>query len=153
MNMQKKILEIRTNQKLTQDEFAEKLNVTRQAVSRWENGDTTPTIDTLKQIAETFRVDVCEIIGIGATCQSCSWPLNHPDYLGFHADGAINPEYCGHCYREGKFSAEKNVAEMAEKVIEALEYFNQSNNSNYTEEEARKILNEHIATLKRWKSQ
>ena len=41
---------IRVKNSLTQDEMAEKLSVTRQAVSRWENGDSTPNIETLKQI-------------------------------------------------------------------------------------------------------
>ena len=36
------ILELRTKKGLSQDELAEKLYVTRQAVSRWENGDTIP---------------------------------------------------------------------------------------------------------------
>ena len=42
---------IRVKNSLTQDEMAEKLSVTRQAVSRWENGDSTPNIETLKQIS------------------------------------------------------------------------------------------------------
>ena len=41
MNMADKIAETRRASGLTQEEFAEKLFVTRQAVSRWENGDTT----------------------------------------------------------------------------------------------------------------
>ena len=151
MDLTKKILEIRTKQGLTQDEFAEKLNVTRQAVSRWENGETTPTIDTLKTISELFKVDVCEIIGIGASCQSCSWPLT-VDILGTNADKGANIEYCGHCHNEGKFSPEKNVAEIVEVLITALNFYNEAKGTSYTAEEARKFLNEHLATLKRWKS-
>ena len=41
---------IRVKNSLTQDEMAEKLSVTRQAVSRWENGDSTPNIETLGSI-------------------------------------------------------------------------------------------------------
>ena len=52
------ILNLRKDLGLSQDEFAEKLFVTRQAVSRWENGETIPNIDTLKLIAETFHVSV-----------------------------------------------------------------------------------------------
>ena len=40
---------IRTDHQITQDEMAEKLAVTRQAVSRWEQGESIPNIDTLKQ--------------------------------------------------------------------------------------------------------
>ena len=50
------ILELRKSLSLSQDEFAEKLLITRQAVSRWENGETIPNTDTLKLIAETFNV-------------------------------------------------------------------------------------------------
>ena len=49
---------IRVKNSLTQDEMAEKLSVTRQAVSRWENGDSTPNIETLKQISIAFDVSI-----------------------------------------------------------------------------------------------
>ena len=49
MNMAAKIIEIRKISGLTQNGLAAKLFVTRQAVSRWENGETTPTVDTLKR--------------------------------------------------------------------------------------------------------
>lgn len=42
------ILELRTKKGLSQDELAEKVMVTRQAVSRWENGETVPNTETLK---------------------------------------------------------------------------------------------------------
>ena len=42
------ILELRTKKGMSQDELAEKVFVTRQAVSRWENGETTPNTETLK---------------------------------------------------------------------------------------------------------
>lgn len=48
---------IRVKNKLTQDEMAERLSVTRQAVSRWENGDSTPNIN-IKQISIAFDVSL-----------------------------------------------------------------------------------------------
>lgn len=57
MYLATKIIDIRKTCNLTQEEFAAKLFVTRQAVSRWENGETTPTIDTLKTISELFKID------------------------------------------------------------------------------------------------
>ena len=45
------ILELRTKKGLSQDELAEKVFVTRQAVSRWENGETTPNTETLKLLS------------------------------------------------------------------------------------------------------
>ena len=40
------ILKLRTERGMSQDELADKIMVTRQAVSRWENGDTVPNIGT-----------------------------------------------------------------------------------------------------------
>ena len=45
------ILDLRTRNGLSQDELAEKIFVTRQAVSRWENGETVPGIETLKLLS------------------------------------------------------------------------------------------------------
>ena len=42
------LLELRRDLELSQEEFAQKLRVTRQAVSRWETGETVPSTDTLK---------------------------------------------------------------------------------------------------------
>ena len=42
------ILKLRTERGMSQDELADKIMVTRQAVSRWENGDTVPNTDTLR---------------------------------------------------------------------------------------------------------
>ena len=56
------IKDLRKKKNMTQDELAEKLNVTRQAVSNWENGKTQPDIETLTQLAEVFDVSVERII-------------------------------------------------------------------------------------------
>ena len=48
------LLKLRTEKGISQDELAEKVFVTRQAVSRWENGDTVPNTDTLKLLSNFF---------------------------------------------------------------------------------------------------
>lgn len=48
------ILELRTKKGLSQEELAEKILVTRQAVSRWENGETIPNTETLKLLSSFF---------------------------------------------------------------------------------------------------
>lgn len=58
----KNISKIRSNANLTQEQLAEKLNVTRQAVSSWENGRTEPDIETLQKISEVLDVSVEELI-------------------------------------------------------------------------------------------
>ena len=55
MDTKDMILELRTKMGLSQDELAEKVFVTRQAVSRWENGETTPNIETLKLLSKLFQ--------------------------------------------------------------------------------------------------
>ena len=56
------IKKLRKEKGMTQDELAEKLNVTRQAVSNWEMGKTQPDVDTLTRLAEIFDVSVERII-------------------------------------------------------------------------------------------
>lgn len=57
------ILELRTRSGLSQDELAEKVYVTRQAVSRWENGETTPNTETLKLLSKLFDVSINTLLG------------------------------------------------------------------------------------------
>lgn len=56
------IRKLRKQRGLSQEALAEKLNVTRQAVSQWERGNTQPDIDMLKSIAEVMGVDIHEVI-------------------------------------------------------------------------------------------
>ena len=53
---------LRKEKQLSQEQLAEQLHVTRQAVSNWENGKTQPDIDTLIQLASVFNVSVERII-------------------------------------------------------------------------------------------
>ncbi len=53
METKNMIFDLRTKHGLSQDELAEKLYVTRQAVSRWETSETVPNIETLKTAVET----------------------------------------------------------------------------------------------------
>lgn len=61
-NIGKSIKKIREEKNITQEALAEKLNVTRQAVSNWETGKTQPDIDTIIKISEVLEVSVEEII-------------------------------------------------------------------------------------------
>lgn len=56
------IKKLRTDNNLTQAEFADKLGVTYQAVSKWENGKNIPDIALLKEISKIFNVNIDEII-------------------------------------------------------------------------------------------
>ncbi len=56
------IKEIRTSNHMTQQQFADKYNVTYQAVSKWENGKNIPDIALIKQISNDFNVDINDIL-------------------------------------------------------------------------------------------
>ena len=148
------ILDIREKHGLSQDDLAGKLYVTRQAVSRWENGETTPTIDTLKAIAEMFGIKASSLLGLSETqmCQSCAMPLENITDFGTNADGTVNTEYCVHCFKEGAFTHKRTIEEMVESNLGFLDEFNAQNGTNYSEDEARNILKLHLATLKRWQT-
>lgn len=66
----KNIKRLRQQAGLTQDQLAEKLFVTRQTVSLWENGRTQPDIQTLERIAEVFQVELTEVLYGTASAQS-----------------------------------------------------------------------------------
>ena len=55
--------DLRKKAGLSQNDIAEKLFVTRQAVSRWEQGDTVPEIETLQAISKLFNVTINDLLG------------------------------------------------------------------------------------------
>lgn len=61
-NVGENIKKMRKKLKITQDELAEKLSVTRQAVSNWENGKTEPDIETLTKMAQIFDISIDELV-------------------------------------------------------------------------------------------
>ena len=56
------IISLRKSHNMTQNELAEKLNYSDNAVSRWERAEVTPNIETLSQIAEIFGVNVSTLL-------------------------------------------------------------------------------------------
>ena len=79
MSMETKeiIYMLRNKSGFSQDELAEKVFVTRQAVSRWENGDTIPNTETLKLLSSVFDVSINTLLGSPRKliCQCCGMPL------------------------------------------------------------------------------
>lgn len=67
------IFEQRKKFHMTQVELAQKLHVTSQAVSKWENGRGIPDIDLLKKLSECFQVDISEIIAGEKNNKAFSW--------------------------------------------------------------------------------
>ena len=65
--LNQKLLELRKANNLTQSELAEKLHVSRQAISRWESGKTIPDIEILKKLSILYNVSLDEIINSSIT--------------------------------------------------------------------------------------
>ena len=78
MEMQEMLKKLRENNNLTQEQMAERLMVTRQAISRWENGETQPNTETLKLLSREFNVSINTLLGSPRQliCQCCGMPLN-----------------------------------------------------------------------------
>ena len=56
MNMAERIIKLRKQNGLSQEQFGEKLNVSRQAVSKWESGQTTPDLEYIINMCELFNI-------------------------------------------------------------------------------------------------
>lgn len=99
------ILTLRTAKGLSQEALAEELHVTRQAVSRWETGETLPNTETLKLLSSFFDVSINTLLGSPRQliCQCCGMPLDDGT-ISREPDGNYNEEYCKWCYHDGEFS-------------------------------------------------
>ena len=62
MNLGEKLLNLRKTKNLTQDDVAEKLNVTRQTVSRWETNQSTPDFDKILPLCELYGISPTELL-------------------------------------------------------------------------------------------
>ena len=100
--------------------------MTRQAVSRWENGETTPNTETLKLLSKLFDVSINTLLGSPRqmVCHCCGMSLNDAT-TSKELDGIFNEKYCKWCYNDGAFTLDfwKRYAELGGE--EALEAFKQ----------------------------
>ena len=97
------ILELRTKKGISQEELAEKVFVTRQAVSRWETGETVPNIETLKLLSKLFDVSINTLLGSPRQliCECCGMLIDDNN-VSHEKDGAFNEDYCKWCYADRK---------------------------------------------------
>ena len=139
------IYELRTGKGLSQEELAEKVFVTRQAVSRWETGETVPNTETLKLLSALFDVSINTLLGAPRqlVCQCCGMPLEE-GLLSREPDGALNEEYCKWCYADGKF-----VYTSLEELLNFLE--SHMSNETWPPEQVRAYFKAQLSKLNRWK--
>lgn len=141
------IKNLREKHNLTQDELAEHLMVTRQAISRWETGETEPNTETLKLLSKEFNVSINTLLGspVQLICQCCGMPLSEDEMISKEKDGTFNEDYCKWCYTNGEF-----VYKTKESLIDFL-LKHMPNPDNISEEERRKQFNSYLSTLKYWR--
>ena len=145
MNTKDVIFELRTKRGLSQDELAEKVYVTRQAVSRWENGETVPNTETLKLLSELFGVSINTLLGSPRKliCQCCGMPLDDA-IIGHNRDGSLNEDYCQWCYADGTYTY-SDMDDLIDVCVRNMV------NEGFTEEQARAYLKQTLPQLDYWK--
>ena len=147
MEMQDILKQLRKNNNLTQEQMAARLMVTRQAVSRWENGETQPNTETLKLLSRKFNVSINTLLGSPRQliCQCCGMPLNEDSMMSREKDGSYNEEYCKWCYAEGEF-AYKSKDALLDFLVNHM-----PNPENVKEEDRRRQFDLYLSQLKLWK--
>ena len=139
------ILELRSKKCLSQEELAEKVFVTRQAVSRWEKGETTPNTETLKLLSKVFDVSINTLLGSPRQliCQCCGMPLDDA-VTSKEKDGFFNEEYCKWCYADGEYMYH-DMDELIDVCVEHMA------NDNFTPEQVREYMKNMLPKLDYWK--
>ena len=146
MNTKDIILELRTKLGLSQEELAEKVFVTRQAVSRWENGETTPNTETLKLLSKVLGVSINTLLGSPRQliCQCCGMPLED-ESISKERDGFFNEEYCKWCYADGEYMYH-DMDDLIEVCV------NNMASEQLSSEQARAYMQEQLPKLNYWKN-
>ncbi|MBE6993100.1 MAG: helix-turn-helix domain-containing protein [Ruminococcaceae bacterium] len=139
------ILQLRTQKGLSQDELAEKIFVTRQAVSRWETGETVPNTETLKLLSNYFNVSINTLLGSPRklVCQCCGMPLDD-SILGRNEDGSVNEDYCKWCFSDGEYTysdMDDLIDVCAKNMVSEM----------FSEEQVRAYLRQRLPQLDYWK--
>ena len=139
------IYELRTKNGLSQDDLAEKVFVTRQAVSRWETGEAVPNTETLKLLSNFFRVSINTLLGSPQklVCQCCGMPLDDT-IISHEKDGSLNEDYCQWCYADGTYTY-SNMDDLINISVPHMVA------QGFTEEQARSYMKQILPTLDYWK--
>ena len=140
------ILKLRTQKRMSQDELAEKVMVTRQAVSRWENGETIPNTETLKLLSREFDISINTLLGTPRKliCQCCGMPLEDDEIISHDKDGSLNKDYCKWCYADGVYTY-NNMDDLIDVCVQHM------TKENFTKEQARSYMNDLLPQLDYWK--
>ena len=83
-------------------------------------------------------------------CQSCGMPLTE-EFFGTNSDGTKNEEYCKYCFKDGAFTGDMTMEEMAAFCTQFVDDYNKHTGQNLSREEYKQMLLQYYPTLKRWK--
>ena len=138
---------LREKKGFTQEQMAERIRVTRQAVSRWETGETQPNTDTLKLLSHEFDVSINTLLGSPRqlVCQCCGMPLSEDSLISKETDGTYNEDYCKWCYTDGEFAYQSK-----ESLIDFL-VSHMPNPDHLGDQERRTQFELFLSQLKHWK--
>ena len=139
------IQQLRTKHGMSQEELASRIFVTRQAVSRWETGETVPNTETLKLLSELFDVSINTMLGAPRKliCQCCGMPLDD-SIISHEKDGSLNEDYCKWCYADGNFMY-SDMDELIEVCVKNMA------SAEHPEKEVREYLRTALPQLDYWK--
>jgi len=147
MEIREILKDLRERHDLTQEQLAERVMVTRQAVSRWETGETQPNSDTLKLLSREFDISINTLLGSPRLlfCQCCGMPLREDDWISREPDGSFQEDYCKWCYADGRFAYESK-----DSLLDFL-VSHMPNPEQAPDEERREQFDRQLSQLKRWK--
>lgn len=146
METKEVILELRNKKGMSQEQLAEKVFVTRQAVSRWETGETQPNTETLKLLSQLFDVSINTLLGSPQKliCQCCGLPLED-EMMSREPDGIINEGYCKWCYADGNYTYH-DMDDLIDVCVKHMA------GEGFTEEQARSYMKGILPGLDYWKN-
>ena len=138
---------LREKNNLTQEQMAELIGTTRQAVSRWETGETQPNTEMLKTLSRKFDVSINTLLGSPRTlfCQCCGMPLSDDSMISHEPDGDFNEDYCKWCYADGAY-AYKTKDLLLDYLVA-----NMPNPDKQSDSERRATYDEYLSKLKHWR--
>ena len=140
-----KIAELRTERKMTQAELGAMLNVTSQAVSKWENGLSEPDMESIRKLCEIFEITFDEFFGadhktettsdettasavVLAYCDVCDKPLYNPKEFQVTIENGVQHTTCLDCVPKKEAAKRKardeHLAQQRKRIRQdELEHF------------------------------
>ena len=138
------ITQLRRDKGLSQEDLAQRLFVTRQAVSKWERGEALPDLDNFLRISQEFGISISVLMGAPERqiCQSCGMPLDDAGTVS-----AGDERYCKWCFVDGGYPQPGiTLEQMIETILRVT-----PPGVWPDEDTARRYLGTLLPELERWK--